>query len=452
MGRGKTLADELADLANPAPERDPEDDPLGGDATLLESEDEEAEAQQRNRRGKEKSLLLRGDMDMDSCIYSGTKSSRQNLYGDADSDTSEDTGHVEDPALGPLPMSGGSGNESDKPQEQSEGDSDEPQQVSQREEEEEDVPHSELKVFASDGDHAQYDAQQEEDDHLEAALSERKAADIAKGTAVVAQQQLGKRFVEFRILLQQVLGNSNRMPRSELAAEVSSLIQAASESHETLLELQSALESTNSAIHQQHDGDASRGDSETEPGVRSVEEQWERLDAGWMRAQPFIDASIDRWHRKTMLGTGGAALRSKLKSLAQSPSQHLAAILSEPSKLVARVQLPADAVQRVGEPEHEIADANPGTDPKLDPETFDDSEFYSTLLKEFLEQEGGDQGGHMGAGRTKRKRAVDTRASKGRKIRYDVHEKLVNFMTPEEQHMPSFVSQVFSNLFGRRSS
>ena len=43
---------------------------------------------------------------------------------------------------------------------------------------------------------------------------------------------------------------------------------------------------------------------------------------------------------------------------------------------------------------------------------------------------------------------VDRRASKGRKIRYHVHEKLVNFMTPVDQDAPMFASQLFSNLFG----
>lgn len=48
----------------------------------------------------------------------------------------------------------------------------------------------------------------------------------------------------------------------------------------------------------------------------------------------------------------------------------------------------------------------------------------------------------------KQRKAVDRRASKGRKLRYHVHEKLVNFMAPVELAAPQFAAQLFSNLFG----
>lgn len=48
----------------------------------------------------------------------------------------------------------------------------------------------------------------------------------------------------------------------------------------------------------------------------------------------------------------------------------------------------------------------------------------------------------------KQRKAVDRRASKGRKLRYHVHEKLVNFMTPVELAAPQYAAQLFSNLFG----
>ena len=90
-------------------------------------------------------------------------------------------------------------------------------------------------------------------------------------------------------------------------------------------------------------------------------------------------------------------------------------------------------------------------DDARDPETYDDGEFYQTLLKEFLE-------GKQVAGSVanwysgkKHRKLVDRRASKGRKLRYHVHEKLVNFMTPVELHAPQFAANIFANLFGRGS-
>jgi len=55
----------------------------------------------------------------------------------------------------------------------------------------------------------------------------------------------------------------------------------------------------------------------------------------------------------------------------------------------------------------------------------------------------------------KQRKLVDRRASKGRKLRYHIHEKLVNFMTPVELEAPVYATNVFANLFGgatRKSS
>lgn len=48
----------------------------------------------------------------------------------------------------------------------------------------------------------------------------------------------------------------------------------------------------------------------------------------------------------------------------------------------------------------------------------------------------------------KQRKIVDRRASKGRKIRYHVHEKLVNFMTPDDAELPEYTARIFANLFG----
>ena len=82
-----------------------------------------------------------------------------------------------------------------------------------------------------------------------------------------------------------------------------------------------------------------------------------------------------------------------------------------------------------------------------DPETFDDAEFYQTLLREFLEARDEAGGGALAAG-PKQRRTVDRRASKGRKLRYHVHEKLINFVAPVELAAPQFAAGVFANLFG----
>ena len=50
------------------------------------------------------------------------------------------------------------------------------------------------------------------------------------------------------------------------------------------------------------------------------------------------------------------------------------------------------------------------------------------------------------------KKHVDTKASKGRKMRYTVHEKLQNFMAPEDRGVwgDRQRAELFSGLLGRR--
>ena len=53
----------------------------------------------------------------------------------------------------------------------------------------------------------------------------------------------------------------------------------------------------------------------------------------------------------------------------------------------------------------------------------------------------------------RKKRKVDTRASKGRKIRYHVHEKIQNFMAPQPKGTwhEEMLEELFAGLLGQRN-
>ena len=75
--------------------------------------------------------------------------------------------------------------------------------------------------------------------------------------------------------------------------------------------------------------------------------------------------------------------------------------------------------------------------------------FYSALLNEFLEASSNVNASKLHKA-PKQRKIVDRRASKGRKLRYQIHEKLVNFMTPVEEERASYTANIFSNLFGHK--
>lgn len=93
------------------------------------------------------------------------------------------------------------------------------------------------------------------------------------------------------------------------------------------------------------------------------------------------------------------------------------------------------------------------------PEIFDDSEFYHQLLRELIEYKSNIDENQaeitqkfieLQKVRSKMKKKVDTRASKGRKIRYIVHNKLVNFMPPTDPgtYTDEARAELFKSLFG----
>jgi protein AATF/BFR2 len=95
-----------------------------------------------------------------------------------------------------------------------------------------------------------------------------------------------------------------------------------------------------------------------------------------------------------------------------------------------------------------------------DTKIYDDADFYSLLLKELLEQKAADSitasaidVGYQVRKEAKTKKNVDTKASKGRKLRYTVHEKLQNFMAPEDRGKwgERQAEELFGSLFGQRS-
>ncbi|CAI9786040.1 unnamed protein product [Fraxinus pennsylvanica] len=95
------------------------------------------------------------------------------------------------------------------------------------------------------------------------------------------------------------------------------------------------------------------------------------------------------------------------------------------------------------------------TNASFDPVLLDDSEFYQQLLKEFLETINPASSETtlyaMKRLQSKKRKIVDRRASKSRKLRYHIHEKIVNFVAPRSMKLPPDASMIFQNLFGLRT-
>lgn len=99
-----------------------------------------------------------------------------------------------------------------------------------------------------------------------------------------------------------------------------------------------------------------------------------------------------------------------------------------------------------------------------DEEIYNDYEFYSFILKEFISTKEdmtntADASGNrmdltlqylLNRNQNKKNKNVDTRASKNRKLRFEKHEKILNFMVPIPNHiLNSGRTEIINSIFGK---
>lgn len=153
------------------------------------------------------------------------------------------------------------------------------------------------------------------------------------------------------------------------------------------------------------------------------------------------DSTLDLWGRKVS-DASGVVPKGGFKAFDTSVTAQMRATLStgkilnrtrevkQPILLVGGIELPSG--------HHEFQ--------------YDDSEFYRTLLRDIIESGDAPGGGLRYAqlskeGRTRKKR--DLSMVKGKRINYQVHEKMVGFLPPVPLPDPGPLDEILTNLFGK---
>ncbi|KAK8558543.1 hypothetical protein V6N13_098198 [Hibiscus sabdariffa] len=302
-------------------------------------------------------------------------------------------------------------------------------------------------------------------------LKHHKDEDVKKGQAVKNQKALWDKNLEFRFLLQKAFSSSNRLPRDpvrssfcasdeEVSAAYSDLITSSKKTLDSLLELQEALLDNNPTIAQSSGGNGDQSSKKLSGDSKNLDmeddEEWLRISQMNGRIATFRDKAVDKWQRKTEVTTGAAAIKNKLQAFNQNISEQVAAYMRDPSRMIKQMQQRRPTIGIFGAVSESNSNANgEEAHPEGDPELLDDSEFYQQLLKEFFESVDptSSETAFYALKRlqTKKRKIVDRRASKSRKIRYHVHEKIVNFMAPEPMKLPPMAPKLFENLFGLKT-
>ncbi|KAM6970658.1 protein AATF [Aplochiton taeniatus] len=337
----------------------------------------------------------------------------------------------------------------------------------------------------TDGEEEEDEMEEEAaDDGVVKTFSQDKVdEEVEKGKAVKNQLELWDKLLEGRIKIQKALVTANQIPQpytfpefkkkggDEFAGAFKKSHKALKALQRSLLELQDHLLDQNpdtSCIAQGRDEEIQ---SDEEEAMRETGEvrtplpkrKLEMADYPDFMAKrsaafrPYRDATLQKWHDKTRLTMGkstkgfGAFERNILTQVEQ--------VLMDKERLLLRTQTRRTEYRVLGKPEapapslqtstmereeaQQLLQANTHLK-ELDPEIFDDDDFYHQLLRELIERRTSttDPNDQVAMGRqwlaiqklrSKIKKKVDTKASKGRKVRFHIHSKLVNFMAPLDQ-------------------
>ena len=270
---------------------------------------------------------------------------------------------------------------------------------------------------------------------------------FAKSQAVTCQLSCWDKLLEQRIMLQKMLTKVNTFPQN-----VDSFIDQDDPEHVKLVN--KANKSLSSlllkSVQLKHCIDR-KGIEDSKIMKRKLEDMNDWLEQDFAQGEKKRNERIEMWSDRTQrLGAMGSMNTPTLEQIEQ--------IVSNMPRLVKRTKVARVECNVLGEERMELDEQ------QENPNIFDDSDFYHHLLRELIEKktstnsESGEVGKHwlqIQKLRSKLNKKVDTRASKGRKVRYDIHTKLVNFMAPVRISDPmadSARQELFSSLFDARRS
>ncbi|KAL8705322.1 MAG: hypothetical protein Q9201_001568 [Fulgogasparrea decipioides] len=329
-----------------------------------------------------------------------------------------------------------------------------------------DTDHSSTPPPASDDRAALRKMMAESQKIITSNLSKAAKSDIAKGRAIRQQRTAFDSLLNTRIRLQKALvaANSLATPR-EPTSQSSTADPVVEAAEKAALRLWSTLDSLRQSISPQA----------TTPSPKPLEAEVNTpLSTLWTRMR-FLDAQYHDYSLKTLnkwsLKTAPMSSLPRTDKFSSSTTQQpLSTVLEQQlsssinmEKLIAKTRIPRScAPVQAAALSSNKRNSNTNS-PEEDSELpiYDDADFYSLLLRDLLDSRSSlpDQRipsatipGIKDPTLRIHKKIVDTKASKGRKMRYAVHEKLQNFMAPEDRGCwgERQRNELFAGLLGRK--
>ncbi|XP_065214294.1 protein AATF-like [Planococcus citri] len=306
-----------------------------------------------------------------------------------------------------------------------------------------------------------------------------ESSDKEKGEAVRVQLNLCESLLESRITLQKALFAANQLPKpskyeemwAEFSEDEKNTVIQCRESVWDLLEnfirLQCKfrqkcpefLETLNESARKEFEEEVE--DSEPKIKRRKLTEYPLVLDKLHNQYKPYRNAVIQKWNDRTKIASGKLA-KTNFSAFDVPIVKQIEQIFEEKHRLIEKTCIKRADYKIIGN--EEISDHNENSKSSSadhDEEIFDDDDFYHKLLRDYIERKTADVSDPTQLGRkwiklqslrSKMKRKIDTRCTKGRKIKFDPHPKLVNFMAPvtNNRWTDTAINELFNSVFGNK--
>ncbi|CEP09490.1 hypothetical protein [Parasitella parasitica] len=324
---------------------------------------------------------------------------------------------------------------------------------------------------------------QEEEKQMISQLSKSAQADVEKGKHVRQQLTLWDNCLENRIRMQKVVDETNKLPQLDnfysFQAESGSAVDKDVENaKKDLREVIDDLMSIRTDLFQQNGSiEIDQVDFNTRKRYLDNDQDDQYINALWHDISqindvfvPFRNSTLEKWNNKVQVAAG-ARLNKKFKAFDQNILSQIESTMSDKPGLIKRTQLQRSDYKVLGkvnvevDKEQEEIETEKKPDRHLntyDVEIFDDQDFYQQQLRELIESRMVDTDDPTAIGmrwaarkqteQKKKKKVVDRKSSKGRQLRFNIHEKLQNFMAPipvGDWH-ESMVEELYTSLLGQR--
>nr|XP_027222909.1 LOW QUALITY PROTEIN: protein AATF-like [Penaeus vannamei] len=325
--------------------------------------------------------------------------------------------------------------------------------------------------------------------------SEDQSEEVRKGRAVKSQLEIYDSLFESRISMQKMVSQTNQLPQcntfklfvrendpnytknlSTAKSATKVLLNALLDIQELILKKNPETQHIITGKQKKDMGTESDEEITSSEDEKMEEEEQKESSKGTKRKLkmeeyeqvlskrhaayiPFRDETINRWYEKTKLLSSRNA-QSSFSSFEVSALQQMKNILGNKQQLIQRTQL-TGATRGTA---YHILGRKDSTNTEVgkeeyDSEIFDDSDFYTRSLEEVLKAKVALSEDMTDVSRKwieiqnlrkKAKKKVDTKASKGRKIRFDVMSKLQQYLAPcyPPQMDDGAINILFASLFG----